>query len=337
MTQEKIVLTGFKPTGRPHLGNYLGMLKPSMALMREEKRRCFYFLADLHALNVVQEPALLRSYTYDAAACWLALGLDTSKVVFYRDSDVPQIGQMASLLAPLLPKSLLNMAHAYKAATAKNKEAGKSDHDVDEGISIGLYQYPLLMAADILALGADYVPVGKDQQQHLEMARDVARRFELRYGPVLKAPEPLIDQTMATIPGLDGRKMSKSYDNVIPLFEEPTALRKKIQRIVTDSSPPSAPKDPTQSTLFDLYKGFATPEEIASMEAAYRQGIGWGEVKGELFRVISRELTPAHEAYGYWRSHPEKIELLLQEGGHQARSIAQKIYERVGRAMGLLA
>lgn len=326
-------LTGIKPSGLPHLGNYLGMLKQSVALMERPGWECYYFIADIHALNTVQDPEELRNYSHMAAATWLALGVDPDKVVFYRESDIPEITQLSCLLAPVISKSLLNQAHAYKAITAKNRELGKVD--LDDGVSMGLFNYPLLMAADILAFDIDIVPVGKDQVQHIEIARDVARRFNVRFGDYLKAPEAVVEAESAVIPGLDGRKMSKSYDNVISLFQPPKQMEKCINRIVTDALPVEAPKDASTSTLFSLYQAFATPEQVAEMRERYAAGIGWGTVKKELFALIQERLAVPYERYQQWMSDRTALEQVLRRGAERARVTASDVYARVCRAVGL--
>lgn len=330
----KTILTGIKPSGRPHLGNYLGMYKPALEMMLKPDTRCFYFIADIHALNTVQSPELLRQYSYEVAATWLALGLDTSKAVFYRESDIPEISELNSMLAHVAPKSLMNQAHAYKAIVQKNRE--DNNEDLDDGVNMGLFNYPILMAADILCFDTDFVPVGKDQQQHVEISRDIARRFNVRYGDQLKSPQALIQEEVATIPGLDGRKMSKSYDNVIPLFLPEKELQKCINRIITDTSPPEAPKDPANSTLFSIYTGFASKEQIAELRARYEKGIGWGQVKKELFELIRNALSEASTRYHELMAAPAKIDEVLRAGAEAARIVAKPVIERVRSAIGFV-
>lgn len=328
----KRALTGIKPSGVPHLGNYLGMYKQTIALMERPEWDCYFFLADIHALNTVQEATLLRKYSYQAAATWLALGADPARVTLYRESDIPEITMLSALLGPATSKSLLNQAHAYKAIVAKNREAGKVD--VDDGVSMGLFNYPLLMAADILAFDIDLVPVGQDQTQHVEIARDIARRFNVRYGDKLKLPQVVVEAAAAVIPGLDGRKMSKSYDNVIPLFQPAGDMEKCIKRIVTDTTPPEAPKDPESSTLFALYRAFATSEEIEEMRRRYSSGIGWGEVKKELFGAIQRTLEAPYTRYMQWMDDTKAIDAILDDGAIRARKTAKGVLERVFDAVG---
>lgn len=265
------MLTGIKPTGHPHLGNYIGAIKPALNMSKKQEGKALYFIADYHALNAVQDPKLFRDYTKEVAATWLSLGLG-EEVIFYRQTEVPGILELAWILACLTPKGLMNRAHAYKAKIEQNKEIGV---DIDTGVNMGLYTYPILMAADILLFQSSHVPVGKDQIQHIEIARDIATYFNHTFGETFRLPEYIIQEEGAILPGLDGRKMSKSYGNVIPLFAEPEKLKKLIFKIKTDSSLPHEPKEP--ETLFMIYKEFATEEEIRSMQERYREGIGWGK------------------------------------------------------------
>lgn len=327
------VLTGIKPSGIPHLGNYLGMYKPALKLMERPNTHCYYFIADIHALNTVQDPKLLRQYTYDAAATWFALGLDPEKATFYRESDVPEISELNSMLAHAAPKSLMNQAHAYKAIVQKNREEG--NEDVDEGVNMGLFNYPILMAADILTFDTDFVPVGKDQVQHVEIAREIARRFNVRYGDAtLKLPQELVQSDSAVIPGLDGRKMSKSYDNVIPVFQPPKEMQKCINRIVTDTSAPEAPKDPATSTLFTIYQGFAQTAQVEDLRKRYHQGIGWGQVKKELFELIQSALGETYQRYLDLMKEPALLDKIFKEGAEKARERARPVIERARKAVG---
>ncbi len=326
------ILSGIKPSGTPHLGNYLGMLKPSLELMKRPQTRCFYFMADIHALNTIQNRELLRQYTYEAAAAWIALGLDPHQAILYRESDIPEISELNSLLAHAVPKSLMNQAHAYKAITQKNQEAG--NEDLDDGVNMGLFNYPILMSADILAFDTDFVPVGKDQVQHLEITRDIARRFNVRHGECLKLPQVIVKEEVAVIPGLDGRKMSKSYENIIALFQPEKEMLKCINRIVTDTSPPEAPKDPDSSSLFAIYQGFAAKDQIEEMRAHYAKGIGWGQMKKELFEVIRSALGDAYKIYQELMSHPEELDRIFNEGAKKARAIARPIVDRARNAVG---
>ncbi|WP_437777726.1 tryptophan--tRNA ligase [Sorangium sp. So ce1097] len=336
------VLTGIKPTGTPHLGNFVGAIKPALALA-EGASNALYFVADYHALNVIHDAQKLRSLVHEVAATWLALGLDPAKVVFYRQSDVPEIFELTWILSCVTAKGLMNRAHAYKAAVARNIESRASGanaasvedvDDLDAGINMGLYNYPVLMAADILLFKTNVVPVGKDQLQHIEIARDIAQRFNAIYGPTLILPEARISADTAVIPGLDGRKMSKSYDNTIPLFLPPEKLRKTIFKYKTDSSPPSEPKDPDASPLFHLYREFATPEETEALRGRYQSGIGWGEAKEAVFVVLSRALEEPRRRYAELMADPARVDALLAEGAARAREIASVTIQETRRAIG---
>ncbi|HBK47092.1 MAG TPA: tryptophan--tRNA ligase, partial [Xanthomonadaceae bacterium] len=284
------VLTGITTSGTPHLGNYVGAIRPAIAASRAADAESFYFLADLHSLIKAQDPARTQRSTLEIAASWLACGLDPDKVWFYRQSDVPETTELMWLLTCVAGKGILNRAHAYKAAVDKNAADGE---DADAGITAGLFMYPVLMAADILIFRADKVPVGRDQVQHIEMARDFAQRFNHVYGKdYFVLPEAVIDENVATLPGLDGRKMSKSYHNTIPLFAPREELRKLVFSILTDSRAPGEPKDTEGSALFQLYQAFATPQETAAFAQAFAAGIGWGEAKQQLFERIDQELAP---------------------------------------------
>ncbi|CAM4274234.1 tryptophan--tRNA ligase [Bacillus manliponensis] len=323
-----VMLTGIKPTGHPHVGNYIGAIKPAIELSKRREGQALYFIADYHALNAVQDPDKFRGYTKEVAATWLALGLDED-VIFYRQTEVPEIMELAYILACLTPKGLMNRAHAYKAKVDANVEAGV---DVDTGVNMGLYTYPILMAADILLFQSNYVPVGKDQVQHIEIARDIATYFNNKFGETFVLPEFIIQEEGAVVPGLDGRKMSKSYGNEIALFEKPEKLKKLINKIKTDSSLPTDRKEP--ETLFMLYKEFATEEEIAIMREKYETGIGWGEVKKELFYVMNRELEEPRNKYDLYMQNPHLLYEALQKGASRAREIATcslaEIKKRIG-------
>lgn len=312
------VLTGITTSGIPHLGNYVGAIRPTVAASRMPGTRNFYFLADMHALIKVQDPAKVQRSTLEIAASWLACGLepDNDRVWFYRQSDVPEIAELTWLLTCVAGKGILNRAHAYKAAVDKNRAEGEDD---DFGITAGLFMYPVLMAADILIFNAHKVPVGRDQIQHIEMARDFAQRFNHLYGDHLVLPEAAVEEHVATLPGLDGRKMSKSYDNTIPLFCSREQLKKLIFSIVTDSCAPGEAKDTEGSALFQLYQAFASAEETAAMRAAFADGIGWGDAKQMLFERIDSELSPMRERYNALMAQPEKIEMMLREGAAVAR------------------
>ena len=325
-------LTGITPSGTPHLGNYAGMMRPALAATHTPGVENFYFLADYHALIKCQDPARVHRSTLEIAATWLACGLDPERVVFYRQSDIPEIPELTWFLTCVTGKGLLNRAHAYKAAQDKNHEAGR---DSDDGISAGLFMYPVLMAADILIFNAHKVPVGRDQIQHIEMARDIASSFNHLYGEHFTLPEAVVEESVATLAGLDGRKMSKSYDNTIPLFAPRAQLQKLINTIVTDSRAPGEPKEVEGSALFQLYQAFATPEETEAMRQAYADGIAWGEAKQKLFECIDREIAPMRARYEDLMAHPEKVEAVLQAGARRARALATPLLARLRSAVGL--
>ena len=325
-------LTGITPSGTPHLGNYAGMMRPAIAATHNPQVENFYFLADYHALIKTQEPERVNRSTLEIAASWLACGLDPEKVTFYRQSDVPEIPELTWLLTCVTGKGLLNRAHAYKAAQDKNQEAGR---DLDDGVNAGLFMYPVLMAADILMFNAHKVPVGRDQVQHLEMARDIAASFNHLYGEHFALPEAAIEENVATLAGLDGRKMSKSYDNTIPLFAPRAQLQKLIATIVTDSRTPGEPKEVEGSALFQIYQAFATAQETAAMRQAYAQGIAWGEAKQLLFERIDRELAPMRARYEALMASPDQVEAALVAGGERARALSRPFIERLRAAVGL--
>jgi tryptophanyl-tRNA synthetase len=326
------VLTGIKPSGTPHLGNYVGAIRPTVRASRQPQVDSFLFLADYHAMISTQDPLRLQRSTLDIAATWIACGLDPERVTFYRQSDIPEIPELTWFLTCVCGKGLLNRAHAYKAMLDKNAAAGT---EPDDGVSAGLFMYPVLMAADILMFNAHQVPVGRDQVQHIEMARDMASSFNHLYGEHFTLPDAVIEESVATLPGLDGRKMSKSYDNVIPLFAPPEQLRKLIMGIVTDSKMPGEPKQTEGSALFQIYQAFATPEETAALAQAYADGIAWGDAKQILFERIDREVAPMRASYDELMAHPEKVEALLQAGALKARAVATPFTARVRHAVGL--
>ena len=327
-------LTGITPSGTPHLGNYVGSIRPAVAASRTPGVESFYFLADYHALIKCQDPARVHRSTLEIAASWLAAGLDPEHVFFYRQSDVPEVTELNWFLTCVTGKGVLNRAHAYKAAQDKNHEAGR---DIDDGVSAGLFMYPVLMAADILIFNAHKVPVGRDQIQHIEMARDIASSFNHLYGEHFTLPEAAIEENVATLAGLDGRKMSKSYDNTIPLFTTPAQLKKLIGSIVTDSRAPGEPKEVEGSALFQLYQAFATEEETAAMRQAYADGIAWGDAKQMLFERIDREIAPMRAKYDDLMAHPEKVEAALQIGAARARALAAPFVQKLRAAVGLRA
>ncbi|WDS35568.1 tryptophan--tRNA ligase [Pseudoxanthomonas sp.] len=312
------VLTGITTSGTPHLGNFVGAVRPAIAASRAADTESFYFLADLHSLIKAQDPARTQRSTLEIAATWLAAGLEPDKVWFYRQSDVPEIPELTWFLTCVAGKGILNRAHAYKAAVDKNRADGEDD---DAAVSAGLFMYPVLMAADILIFNAHQVPVGRDQIQHIEMARDFGQRFNHVYGrEYFTLPEALIDDHVATLPGLDGRKMSKSYGNTIPLFAKPAELKKLIFSILTDSRAPGEAKDTEGSPLFQLYQAFATPEETAAFAQAYADGIGWGDAKQQLFDRIERDIAPLRDRYETLIARPADIEAILRDGAQRLRA-----------------
>ena len=326
---DKTVLTGIKPTGTPHLGNYVGALKPLIEMAKTNKT--FVFIADLHALNIIHDPKQIKQHTYEIAAILVALGLDLNNATLFRQSDIVQVSQLSTMLMNVTPKGLMNRAHSYKAALEKNEATGA---DADAGVNMGLYTYPILMAADILLYGTDIVPVGADQKQHVEFARDIAGYFNHIYGETFKLPEPMIGADTGIIPGLDGRKMSKSYDNVIPLFAPESELKKKIMRIITDSKLPEEPKNPDESTIFQLYKHFANADEIADLRARFeRGGLGYGDAKKILFEKINSVLSAPRMEYERLMDNTSELDKILADGAARARAVAEKTYKRVHSAM----
>ncbi|NDY94496.1 tryptophan--tRNA ligase [Wenzhouxiangella limi] len=334
MTTRQRVLTGITTTGTPHLGNYVGAIEPAIAASRDEATESFYFLADYHALVKCEDPERVQRSTLEIAATWLALGLDTGRAVFYRQSDVPEIPELTWLLSCVTAKGLMNRAHAYKAAVDDNRDAGE---EPDQGITMGLFSYPVLMAADILMFNAHRVPVGKDQIQHLEMARDIAQRFNHRYGEHFVAPEAIIDEHVATLPGTDGRKMSKSYDNIIPLWLPEKKLRKAIMKIKTNSLEPGEPKDPDTASVYAIYAAFAGPEQRQAMRAAFADGIAWGEVKQQLFELVNAQLAAPRERYEALMADPARVEDELRRGAKKARAISRPLMDRLRAAVGIRA
>ncbi|HUJ76331.1 MAG TPA: tryptophan--tRNA ligase [bacterium] len=323
MAERKRSLSGIKPTGTPHLGNYLGFLKPALKL--QASRDTLYFIADYHALTTVRDPKKLHEATLELVAVFAALGMDFDTHTFFRQSDVPEVTELTWLLACVTPQGLLERAHAYKDAQAKGEE-----------IEAGLFLYPVLMAADILIYDSHEVPVGRDQKQHLEMTRDIAQRFNHIFGETFILPEPRIEEEVATIPGVDGRKMSKSYGNEIPLFSTEAVLRKAVMRIVTDSKTVEEPKDPDTDNVFQVFKHFATPEEQAHWAARYRQGgMGYGEIKQATFEAINREVGPYRERYFALRKDEQALLAILAKGGAKARKVAQGVLKRARKRVGM--
>jgi len=325
-------LTGITTTGTPHLGNYVGSIRPSVAASTGTGAESFYFLADYHALIKCDEPARIQRSTLEIAASWLAAGLDPERVTFYRQSDIPEIPELTWLLTCVTAKGVLNRAHAYKASVDKNAAAG---NDPDADVSAGLFMYPVLMGADILMFKAHHVPVGRDQIQHIEMARDMGQRFNHLYGEHFVLPQALIEESVALLPGLDGRKMSKSYDNTIPLFTPREQLKKLIAGIVTDSRAPGEPKEVEGSALFQIYQAFASEQETTALRQSYNEGIGWGEAKQLLFERIDREVAPMRAHYQALLDDPAKIEAILQAGADKARRLAMPFMRELREAVGL--
>jgi tryptophanyl-tRNA synthetase len=326
---EKIVLTGIKPTGTPHLGNYVGALKP--LIEQSQTQKTFMFIADLHALNLIHDAKMIKQYTHEITALLVALGLNLENAVLFRQSDIDEIYQLNTLLMNITPKGLMNRAHSYKAAMDRNIAAGE---DVDSGINMGLYTYPILMTADILLYNSDIVPVGADQKQHVEFARDIAGYFNKTYGETFKLPTPVIGRDTGIIPGLDGRKMSKSYDNTIPLMAPEKELKKKIMRIITDSKTPEESKNPDESTIYQLYKHFASESEISEFAEMFRAGgMGYGTAKTILFERVNSVLSGPRTEYEHLMANPDEIEKILQDGASRAKPVATETLARVKRAM----
>src|SRR4051812_39597918 len=331
--QKKRILTGITTTGTPHLGNYVGAIRPAIAASRRADVESFYFLADYHALVKCGDPARVQQSTLEIAASWLACGLDPDKVFFYRQSDIAEIPELTWLLTCVTAKGLLNRAHAYKAAVDDN--TGRNE-DADAGITAGLYMYPVLMAADILMFNATDVPVGRDQVQHIEIARDIAQRFNHIYGEnYFELPQARIEENVATLPGTDGRKMSKSYNNTIPLWLPASELRKAIFGILTDSREPGEPKDAETSNIFAIYQAFASAAESAAMRDAFADGIGWGDAKQKLFERVDTELAPMRQRYDALIARPQDIEEYLHAGAAKARARSRAFSERLRFAVGV--
>jgi len=326
------VLTGITTTGTPHLGNYVGAIRPAIEASRDDTIDSFFFLADYHALIKCQDPELVRQSSKEIAATWMALGLDTDKALFYRQSDVPEITELTWVLCCNAAKGLMNRAHAYKASVQANEEAGE---DPDFGVTMGLFSYPVLMAADILMFNAGKIPVGRDQIQHVEMARDIAQRFNHNFADVFTLPEAVVDDNVAVLQGLDGRKMSKSYNNTIPLFQGEKQLRKAINKIKTNLLEPGEPKDADDSTVFQLWSAFASPPETARMRSDFEKGIAWGEAKKQLFELVNGELAGARERYQQLMDDPGHIEAVLQTGAQRAREYSAPLMKKVREAVGI--
>ncbi len=326
-----IALTGIKPTGRPHIGNYLGMYRPALSLMQDYQG--MYFVADYHALTSMHDAKTLKELVYEVAASWMALGLDPDDAIFFRQSDIPEIPEFTWILSCFTSKGLLNRAHAYKAAVDENTAV---DRDPDEGINAGLFYYPVLMAADILLYGSDVVPVGLDQKQHIEITRDIAEAFNRTYGNVLKVPEGLIQESVMKVPGIDGRKMSKSYDNTIPIFATEKALRKQVMRIVTDSKRPEDPKNPEEDTLYTLLSFFVSPKRLEEIHQLYvHGGAAYGELKKELADAILSHFGDARSRFEALIQDKSYLDEVLLEGAEKARQIGKPYLEAARKATGI--
>ena len=328
------VLTGITTTGTPHLGNYVGAIKPAIAASQNDNTDSFLFLADYHAMIKSHEPDKIHQSSIEIAATWLALGLDVDKVTFYRQSDVPEIMELSWILTCWTAKGLMNRAHAYKAAVQANETANV---DPDNAVTMGLFSYPVLMAADILMFNGKQIPVGRDQIQHVEMARDIAQRFNHHYGECFVLPEALVEDNVAVLQGLDGRKMSKSYNNTIPLFDTEKKLKKSINKIKTNLLEPGEPKDPDDSTVFQIWKAFATEQQTTDMRQQFHDGIAWGEAKKSLFELINNELAEPRERYLELMANPARMEAILLAGAEKARAVTAPKIQQVREAIGIRA
>jgi tryptophanyl-tRNA synthetase len=325
---KKRILTGITTTGTPHIGNYLGAIKPALELAKEYDES-FYFLADYHAIIKNSKSTEVTDSVKNVALAWLASGLNPNKSFFYRQSDVPEILELSWVLNCVTAKGLMNRSHAYKAATTLNKD------DEDKGITMGLFSYPILMAADILMFNATHVPVGADQIQHIEMTRDIAGRFNHLYKKTFILPEAIIQSTNEIVPGIDGQKMSKSYGNIIPLLSTEKQLKKSIAKIVTNSLEPGDPKDPSNCTVFALYKYFASKPMVDELCDDYKKGISWGDAKNKLFEVVNNEITPIRESYEKLQEDKDFINDLLSDGSNKVRPIAKELLESIRSSVGI--
>ena len=333
MEKKQTVLTGITTSGTPHLGNLVGAILPAIEASGEEKNQSFLFLADYHSLIKNTDSELTHTSSFEIAACWLACGLDPREVVFYRQSDISHIFELAWILGCMTSKGLLNRAHAYKAALAENENAGSSD--LDKGITMGLYNYPILMAADILMFNADIVPVGQDQKQHIEMTRDIALRFNHHYGELLTPPEAQISETTGILPGLDGRKMSKSYNNTIPIFLDEKKLKKSVMKIKTNSLEPGEPKDSSTCTVFSLYKAISSESDLNELQIQYDNGIAWGEAKTILFDRLNQFLKPYKNEYDRIIEDRGYVEQVLMDGANTAKEVSTPLIEKIRSAVGI--
>ena len=326
----KKILTGITTTGTPHLGNYVGAIRPAIASSNEKEHDSFLFLADYHALIKSKDPEALRRSCLEIAATWIASGLDIDKTYFYRQSDIPEILELNWILSNFTAKGLMNRAHAYKAAVDDNEKA-----DPDKGITMGVFSYPVLMAADILMFKATHVPVGQDQVQHIEMTRDIAQRFNHQYGEIFVIPQGVIGQESAVLPGLDGRKMSKSYGNIIPLFCNSKTLRKHVMKIKTNSLEPGEPKSSEDCLLFDIYKSFASDSQISSMKKDLEDGISWGDAKNQLYELLDEQLSSYRLRYDELMSDPSYLDKVLRDGAERAREVAHTNLNEIKSVTGL--
>jgi len=329
---QKRVLTGITTSGTPHLGNYVGAIRPAIEASHSGEFESFFFLADYHALIKCQDADMVHQSTREIAAAWLALGLDTEKVTFYRQSDIPEIPELTWLLTCMTAKGLMNRAHAYKGAVQANIDAGE---DEDMAISMGLFSYPILMAADILMFNAHKIPVGRDQIQHVEMARDIAQRFNHHYGEHFILPEAQVDDNVAVLQGLDGRKMSKSYGNTIPLFLSEKQLKKHINKIKTNLLEPGQPKDPDSSAVFQIWQAFASKSQVQAMRDEFANGIAWGEAKRQLFELVNEQLKEPREKYLQLLENPAEVEAVLRQGADRARQSSSALIADVRQAVGI--
>ena len=326
------ILTGIKASGDPHLGNYIGAVRPALELSKQPDTSAFLFIADHHALTSTPSPSELKASVYKITACWLACGLEPKTSFFYRQSDIPELFELSWILACCSPKGLMNRAHSYKALRDKNRQTGKKDPD--DGVNMGLYSYPILMSADILLFSPEYVPVGRDQLQHLEMTRDIAQKFNLLYQTdLLRVPKPLVKEENV-LPGLDGRKMSKSYKNEIPLFLESAKLRKLVRKIKTDSSPPDQAKDPEKCLIFETYKHFASQSEQQELRLRYKEGIGWGEAKDILFETLDTYFREKKQLYDHYMGQKSELEKILKTGGERLREEARPFLNEIKACVG---
>ena len=329
---KKRVLTGITTSGTPHLGNYVGAIRPAVDASLSGSFDSFFFLADYHALIKCQDPDRVYQSTLEIAAAWLALGLDPDRVTFYRQSDIPEIPQLTWFLTCMTAKGLMNRAHAYKGAVQANEESGEN---IDSAVTMGLFSYPILMAADILMFNAHIIPVGRDQIQHVEMARDIAQRFNHHYGDHFVLPSAQVDEDASVLQGLDGRKMSKSYGNTIPLFLSEKQLKKHINKIKTNLLEPGEPKDASDSTVFQIWQAFASPDQTAKMREAFAEGIAWGEAKKQLFELINGQLEEPREKYLELIANPSRVESVLQQGAEKARQHSQNLMSVLRNSVGI--